>query len=135
MDDLFTDGRAVRVTLRIQPGAVPAAVRMRRALKCLLRTFGLKCERVIPVNQKGEAMIVKCRDCPALIRWVTMLKTGKKNPLNVLPNTNGNVRVLEGGENAEVIPKADLESVRKSGVLLFTSHFSNCPAAQKFRKK
>lgn len=135
MDDLFTAGRAVRVTLRILPDDAPAAVRMRRALKCLLRSFGLKCERVIPVNSKGEAMIVKCKNCPALIRWVTMLKSGKKNPLNAMPSTNGNVRILEGGDNAEVVATADLESFRKAGGLLFTSHFANCPAAQKFRKK
>jgi hypothetical protein len=50
------DGRdeigLVRVTLRPLPGAVPAAVRLRRALKCLLRAFALRCTalEVVPAG-------------------------------------------------------------------------------------
>jgi hypothetical protein len=38
-----------RLTLRAEPGfAGPVAVRLRRALKCLLRSFGLRCTRAEP---------------------------------------------------------------------------------------
>lgn len=35
-----------RLLLQAQAGPVPAVVRLRRALKCLLRSFGLKCVAV-----------------------------------------------------------------------------------------
>jgi hypothetical protein len=45
-----TDG-AVRLTLRPlrDPDGVPAVVRIRSALKCLLRRFRLRCEKIEPV--------------------------------------------------------------------------------------
>lgn len=41
------------LTLRPLPDDVPAAVRMRRALKCLLRSFRLKCERISGKEPEG----------------------------------------------------------------------------------
>jgi hypothetical protein len=43
-------GPAVRLTLVAQPDPAPADVRLRRALKCLLRSFGLRCVEVVEVS-------------------------------------------------------------------------------------
>jgi hypothetical protein len=49
-----------RLTLRVLTDDVPAAVRMRRALKCLLRSFRLRCldiQRVdAPDTKLGNAI-------------------------------------------------------------------------------
>src|SRR5262245_11585194 len=46
-------GQDIRLTLRPLRDTVPAVVRLRRALKCLLRSFGLKCVGVeqVPRNR------------------------------------------------------------------------------------
>jgi hypothetical protein len=31
------------LTVEVEPSSVPAAVRLRRALKCILRSFGVRC--------------------------------------------------------------------------------------------
>jgi hypothetical protein len=48
-------GCDVKLTLRPLSGTVPASVRLRRALKTLLRAFGLRCLRVEDVPQSQDA--------------------------------------------------------------------------------
>jgi hypothetical protein len=43
------------LTLEAQPDPVPAIVRLRRALKCLLRGFGLRAVVVEPADQEATA--------------------------------------------------------------------------------
>jgi hypothetical protein len=43
----------VRITLRPLPSGVPAHVRIRRALKCLLRAFGLRNVRLEWLPREG----------------------------------------------------------------------------------
>jgi hypothetical protein len=43
------------VRLKALPDAVPAAVRLKRALKCLLRSFGLRAVRVEELPASPEA--------------------------------------------------------------------------------
>jgi hypothetical protein len=51
MSDLpHDDCTRVRLTLRALPDAVPANHRLKRALKCLLRSFGMRCERIEPAD-------------------------------------------------------------------------------------
>lgn len=61
MSDQADDRTPVKLTLLPLPDAVPATIRLRRALKCLLRSFGLKCVRIEDAppaaaddEQKGE---------------------------------------------------------------------------------
>lgn len=75
---------------------------------------------------------VKCSRCPAQIRFVTMAKSGKPNPLDATPAENGNVWIDEEGKG-HTITKGE-EYVASRGPL-YISHFATCPAAQHFRKK
>ena len=43
------------VTLRAEPGDVPADVRLRRALKCLGRAFNLKCLDIREIKPPGRS--------------------------------------------------------------------------------
>jgi hypothetical protein len=41
------DGRRFELVVRALPGGGPVEARLRRALKVLLRAFGLRCERAV----------------------------------------------------------------------------------------
>jgi hypothetical protein len=42
----MTDRTRYIITLHAEPDQVPEIIRVRRALKCLLRSFGLRCTRI-----------------------------------------------------------------------------------------
>jgi hypothetical protein len=51
-----TDRPVYHLTLRSEPGqAAPVEVRLRRALKCLLRTFGFRCVGIMDVTHRSPA--------------------------------------------------------------------------------
>lgn len=70
----------------------------------------------------------KCRSCGAAIRWVQMAKSGKKNPLDVLPAEKGNVAI--GGDGLGYVVSNDDRTPP-----LYVSHFATCPGAASHRKK
>ena len=49
-------GSRYKLTLRAIPeaDAPPDAIRLRRALKCLLRSWGLRCERIEEVGEESS---------------------------------------------------------------------------------
>lgn len=80
-----------------------------------------------------------CRSCKAPIFYVTMAKTGKSMPLDAKPNDEGNViwpwgHREDGTPLAWVERKDELPGFRDK-LLLYSPHWSTCPAAEKFRKQ
>ena len=78
-----------------------------------------------------------CRSCPAKVRWVTMEHSGKKNPLDRMPDpVRGNVQLI-GNEavRARVVKGQELDRLRRDGAELFTSHFATCPNGPAHRKR
>lgn len=53
----LADGQTVRLTVRLLVDTVPPAVRLRKMLKCLQRSFGLRCEAVemVPTEKANES--------------------------------------------------------------------------------
>ncbi|HEX3152958.1 MAG TPA: hypothetical protein VHR66_33105 [Gemmataceae bacterium] len=40
--------------VRVLPGDPPGAIKMRHALKAMLRSYGLRCERLLPATRDDE---------------------------------------------------------------------------------
>ena len=55
-----------QLTLSPTPGNVPATIRLRKALKALLRVYGLRCTSVAQVNPTTETgvILLDCLDRP-----------------------------------------------------------------------
>lgn len=76
----------------------------------------------------------KCRSCGAGILWVTMAATGKKNPLDAIPDPEkGNVwKDLNG---SWVVLRGTLRTqAMEQGEDLYLSHFATCPNSKQHRK-
>ena len=79
----------------------------------------------------------KCRSCGKPIIWVTMVASGKKNPLDSLPTPKGNVVLVpEGnGDTARVLNAEELKAAQaKEANYLYLSHFATCSQAKQHRK-
>lgn len=69
-------------------------------------------------------MAEKCRSCGAAVRWV-LTSTGKRMPLDLDPQENGNITLDESG----------MASVGKTGEgPRYVSHFASCPQAKNWRR-
>jgi hypothetical protein len=92
------------------------------------------------------AATVRCRACPAQVRWVVMARSGKRAPINPEPDAEkGNVMLIADAAD-EAIFKAEigqalvlageaLEEERANGTDLYLSHFATCPGAEGLRKR
>lgn len=67
-----------------------------------------------------------CSSCGAEITWVKSVTSGKPMPLNAEPEK----RIVL----VDAIGDLDRDGVRGRVVDTYTSHFSNCPHAEKHRK-
>jgi hypothetical protein len=76
-----------------------------------------------------------CRSCGAEILWVQWARSGKRMPVDSLPDPNGKVvltlrKAPEPALLAETFdPKEHLPDRRR-----FTSHFTSCPNASQHRR-
>lgn len=71
-----------------------------------------------------------CSACGASILWVIGVN-GKRNPLNAVPTPAGNIWLDRDGLahfRSETAPAPE-------GADRYTSHFSDCPNAQQFRRR
>ena len=57
-------GERFRLELEALADGVPAVVRLRRALKCLLRAFGLRCRSVADVTPRPQPAGESAPDLP-----------------------------------------------------------------------
>lgn len=71
----------------------------------------------------------RCSWCSAPVRWVTMVPSGRKNPLDPEPRSDGNV-VLEAHNDS--LAKA-LKRFEAHDGPRFVSHWSSCPEAWRRR--
>lgn len=77
----------------------------------------------------------RCRSCRRTVRWVETAATGKKMPLNPLPDlSRGNVRMRPDGK-AEVLNNDAAAVARSFGDDLYLSHFATCSAAKNHRRR
>lgn len=72
-----------------------------------------------------------CRSCGAPVRWVETSK-GKKMPIDINPNPNGNVILIDGV--AHYVKDDPFEKPEETAKR-YVSHFATCPNAQKHRKE
>jgi hypothetical protein len=75
--------------------------------------------------------VATCRSCGAEMIWVTTPK-GKKMPLDAAPAPKGSFIFDGDPEDAKVLYIGEKDKYQGER---FTSHFSTCPDAGKFRKK
>lgn len=78
----------------------------------------------------------KCRSCKAEIMWVTMEKSGKKNPLDAESSLDGNIAIvtIAGNERtARAVKNVEREGLLANGVPLYKSHFTTCPDSKLFK--
>lgn len=82
-----------------------------------------------------------CRSCAARMLWATT-PSGKANPLDVEPSSEGNVLLMAPfnvrvGDSALAVTLSGdaLEWARGLGLQLRTSHFATCPDRDKHRKR
>jgi hypothetical protein len=77
-----------------------------------------------------------CSSCSAPIFW-GQLPSRKSMPVNAEPSADGNVRLVDrkGSVLAFVLTGDELARARAAGDRLRTSHFADCPAAAKHRRK
>jgi hypothetical protein len=74
-----------------------------------------------------------CRSCKKPLYWITVNKTGKKNPLDPEPDLlRGNVRIIN--DQAFILHNEAAEHLRERGEALYLSHFSTCPHSPKQHK-
>jgi hypothetical protein len=76
---------------------------------------------------------VDCRSCNAVIFFAMNKKTGKKIPIDVEPNSKGNV-LVEGNGMCSILNKTEQALAVDSGLILHISHFATCPNAGRFRR-
>lgn len=72
----------------------------------------------------------KCSKCDAEILWVTMEPSGKKAPLDIVPNDRGNIVVM--GQAARTLTRSERIRYLDSGAKLYVNHFATCPEAAHF---
>ena len=71
----------------------------------------------------------RCRGCHALIRWAKSETTGKPIPIDPEPVPAGNIVVTARGI-AHFLKKGEEPTVPT-----YVSHFSTCPARDRFKKR
>lgn len=82
----------------------------------------------------------RCKGCNAEILFATT-DNGRKMPVDILPNNDGNVIItsrLECGELeyfAHVLSPATAKSYDGDRTRLHMPHFVTCPKAQRFRRR
>ena len=83
----------------------------------------------------------KCRSCRADVLWVTWLTSGKKMPIDAVPDMRevgkggGTIVVaMRGGEYGELIAEKYDPAQHDAKRNRFTSHFSTCPEADQHRR-
>lgn len=69
-----------------------------------------------------------CRSCNADIEWAEWVSSRKPIPLDAKPSPKGNLAVVAGKVHYYGAEDARLGRERR------TSHFANCPDAQKWRR-
>lgn len=76
----------------------------------------------------------KCRTCQADIIWVVMAKSGKKNPLNAVPDPEkGNV--WQAPDDSWVtVSGSERDGLMTKGETLYLSHFATCAQSKQHRK-
>lgn len=75
-----------------------------------------------------------CNACQKPMIWA-VTRLGKDIPLNAQPDANGNIRLVDRGSLgplAEVLSVA--QQFGRQGTL-YTTHFTNCPRADRFRRQ
>jgi hypothetical protein len=78
-----------------------------------------------------------CRSCEAEVRWVVVVASGKRMPLDPQPVADGNVVLLSGNETVRVLSKAEAErrAAQPGGPgPLYKSHFATCPNGPAHRR-
>lgn len=75
---------------------------------------------------------MKCRGCGAEMKMMPTA-SGKKIPLNPEPDPDGNLVIFAGKAH---YASAEQQRAAREGknVTLYSTHFSNCPKANDFRK-
>lgn len=87
-----------------------------------------------PQISKRKSDDTRCAGCHASIRWYPNVNTGKRAPVNVTPDANGNV-VLEDG-NYRVLRKHEIGNQPLfDAPTRYTLHFATCPTPEKFRRR
>jgi hypothetical protein len=80
-----------------------------------------------------------CKSCGQPIRWAKSFTTGKRIPLNTTPTDTGNLGVVAWDEQPGTfaLPLVAINPSTGSAVTpyRYTSHFANCPQADKWRKR
>lgn len=75
-----------------------------------------------------------CRSCGAEILWITMEDSGKKMPIDVVPDDANGTVVILGGTKGRVCTRSELVHYAACGRRFYRSHFATCPNAREHRK-
>ena len=77
-----------------------------------------------------------CRACDAEIVFAET-RNGKRMPVDVEPNPDGNCYLSKDGTDAtvQVLAGDDLAEAKRSGLQLHKSHFTTCPESADFRRR
>jgi len=83
--------------------------------------------------------VARCVSCDAEIIWTVTATSGRRMPIDVDPQADGNVALVRSqiaGEppTAIVLGGAHLERARRYGPVLYRSHFASCPHAARWRR-
>ena len=79
----------------------------------------------------------QCKSCKAEIMWVTMERSGKKNPLDPVPVADGNIVIMSVSgidRTARGIRADERQELIDKGALLYVSHFVSCPNSKLHKK-
>lgn len=82
-----------------------------------------------------------CRSCKAPVLWVTMIGSGKPNPLDPAPDPKGNILVVAGAKRQRLglmVTSLRDDDVRvaaeAAGASRYLSHFATCPDREHHRR-
>lgn len=78
-----------------------------------------------------------CNACPAPVYWLVNDTTGKRAPIDAVPDdARGNIVIDDTTGTYRVIyDTTERRLARERGTLLHLNHFVTCPAAKKFASK
>lgn len=77
-----------------------------------------------------------CRSCGAPIVWCVSASTGKRMPVDAIPDPNGNIVLDRAGAEPVVTvrPEAGLQLLDPPDLELHLSHFVTCPDSKDWRR-
>lgn len=86
--------------------------------------------------------MASCSSCRAEIVWAVNEKSGKREPIDAGPVSNGNIEIVASGEDDEGRSHVVIRHLKGDELPLFgdappryISHFATCPDAKTHRKK